>query len=641
MSLQGPSYLLAQNRKLRHLRGIYLRNLTFSRPRGHTSDDGNILMHGSWTPERRESLVHSRSSDNLRSDRTRGRRVTLSGTTAYTRQRLLEQALEGSTADAFFSLHHGSSADPLYVSEVEEKAANFNFRLFDLTELDPSASRSSLLVIKVWVRRAGLWSLLLEDDVDLRFLTRLGSSLQGKSRGTAASTTSSSSSSAITHFPPNSIVFQLVDGIYMFGLGGDHDASPPQPRKQAPPPLPTSSYAALMRLSNLESSLQDSLATQDRLAAQIDDLLVQQQQQHGGDSLPDAEARIRRVLRGTAHQRRSAELARQKRDDLRQSLRARREAIAAGRALQQTALTDVEHAAEKLAASRATVQRTGDDIRGQRRRISEDLMRIFVMEPTPALDPLLPPPPLSFQICGMPLPNTDYGPALAGAHGGLVFGSPAPEDVLSAALGYVAALTSALQGYLGVVLPYRVKPYGSRSIIRDDISKIPDQQREFPLYMPRGGLGAQYRFDYAWFLLNKNIETLCNAQGFKVVDIRHTLPNLKYLLYVCSAGSEELPQRKRGGVRGLLGQRQASWRRSSIDSDADGGSIGSLSVRGSSENLAVAGKQPRRGSMLRPGLGHDESLAKQPDHLDLPFHDGGTVLSLRTKGMREHTSSTG
>ena len=71
--------------------------------------------------------------------------------------------------------------------------------------------------------------------------------------------------------------------------------------------------------------------------------------------------------------------------------------------------------------------------------------------------------------------------------------------------------------------------------------------REFPLFL-RGGATAQYRFDYAWFLLNKDIEALCQAAGLKVVDIRHTLPNLKYLLYVCSAGSDELPERKRGGV---------------------------------------------------------------------------------------------
>lgn len=36
-----------------------------------------------------------------------------------------------------------------------------------------------------------------------------------------------------------------------------------------------------------------------------------------------------------------------------------------------------------------------------------------------------------------------------------------------------------------------------------------------------------------------------------MVDLRHTLPNLKYLLTVLTTGNGELPVRKRGGIRGL------------------------------------------------------------------------------------------
>ncbi|MDU6239764.1 MAG: ATP-dependent Clp protease adaptor ClpS [Bradyrhizobium sp.] len=63
-------------------------------------------------------------------------------------------------------------------------------------------------------------------------------------------------------------------------------------------------------------------------------------------------------------------------------------------------------------------------------------------------------------------------------------------------------------------LPYPLYPYGSRSVARDEISLLPDQpapppssRREFPLHLPRGGstLG-HWRFEYAWFLLNKDVE---------------------------------------------------------------------------------------------------------------------------------------
>ncbi len=121
-----PTYLLPQNRKLRHLRGVYLRNLTFPQPRKCSVDDATINK----SPEKREALRHGSaaglhhalSSDNLRADKSRARRTTLSGANALARQHILEQALEGSSADAFFSMHGEGLPEPIYVSEVEERA---------------------------------------------------------------------------------------------------------------------------------------------------------------------------------------------------------------------------------------------------------------------------------------------------------------------------------------------------------------------------------------------------------------------------------------------------------------------------------------------------------------------------------------
>jgi UV radiation resistance-associated gene protein len=255
--------------------------------------------------------------------------------------------------------------------------------------------------------------------------------------------------------------------------------------------------------------------------------------------------------------------------------------------------------------------------------------------------------PLAFQICGMPLPNTTYGPLLDKSSGGRA------EDTLSAALGFVAVLVNSLQTYLGVALPYRITAYGSRSSVRDDISKsIPDAQREFPLYMPRGGLNAQYRFDYAWFLLNKDIETLCYAQGLKVVDIRHTLPNLQYLLYVCSAGTEELPERKKGGVRGLW---QGHIQRHSVGGTEEASSLSSLQkgqVHESRREVAVVTHRGLLPTTTRATNATNttmamttaatvptavpSSVASSPaSTLHLPFDEGATTWTLRTKGMRE------
>jgi len=74
--------------------------------------------------------------------------------------------------------------------------------------------------------------------------------------------------------------------------------------------------------------------------------------------------------------------------------------------------------------------------------------------------------------------------------------------------------------------------------------------RTFPLFTKNAG--PLFRFEYAVYLLNKDIELICERLGLKVLDIRQTLPNLKYALFVATAGSGELPARKAGGIRGLL-----------------------------------------------------------------------------------------
>ena len=60
-----------------------------------------------------------------------------------------------------------------------------------------------------------------------------------------------------------------------------------------------------------------------------------------------------------------------------------------------------------------------------------------------------------------------------------------------------------------------------------------------------------------------------SRQGLRMVDQRHTLPNLKYLLYVLTAGKGELPARKVGGIRGLGGSSRASSFEERRDSSAD------------------------------------------------------------------------
>jgi hypothetical protein len=116
--------LLPQNRRLRHLRGIYLRNLSFVRPRGRTIDDAAINKSPEKLAALRESarLQHAASSDNLRPKELRRRSTNLMNSSPLTRQKKLEDTVESRIADVFFSLHCDGKKEALYVSEVSEKA---------------------------------------------------------------------------------------------------------------------------------------------------------------------------------------------------------------------------------------------------------------------------------------------------------------------------------------------------------------------------------------------------------------------------------------------------------------------------------------------------------------------------------------
>lgn len=524
----------------------------------------------------------------------------------------------------------------------------------------------------------------------------------------------------------------MVDGIYSLEMSNKY----PPPKKEVPP-LPTSSYNVLMRLATLNNSIQDALSTRDALAAQINDLLAQEEdKQKGVGTLAEAEEQVKLASKYLSAQKRIVAAAKKHNDDLRASIAARTAAIESGLAVQRKAEEDVHHAAgEPLAQSKALLSSVRDQIRGQRRRTCEDLLTIYRIQP-------IPPPtdpeaqkehdPLSFQICSLPLANTVLDPTTTTAHcfvssphGSSLSCIPKEkyphEESLSASLGLVALLVHHLQLYLSVPLPYPIKWHGSRSTIRDDISNFPmnpnassysshasqssrsasanspaslgeetDPSREFPLFLPKGGSTAQYRFEYAWFLLNRDIEVLCWSQGLKVVDIRHTLPNLQWLLMVCSAGKDEVPERKRGGVRGLwlgrirgkvvgMGMKLDDDVDGSVEGSANGSQAGgderirsrddddigsrnsSRSRRGSTDSDATTIISPRTtrrtttgggggggggggltiGYHYGNGNGNGTAGARSPlsrsplAQQQLPFDEGSTKLTLRTKGLRE------
>ncbi|KAI5459115.1 UV radiation resistance protein and autophagy-related subunit 14-domain-containing protein [Mariannaea sp. PMI_226] len=600
--------LLAHNRKLRHLRGIWLRNLSFAPTTRRSTDDADLNRSPKKLPVVRESsqLHPSRSSEGLRRDALRPQRprrtsLNLAHMNPATRQKQLESAVDEVVGDVFYSLHVDESSEPVYLSEVRERSANFNFQFFSLADRDPEVSRSSILTIRLWAKRPRhkSWVYLLEEQVDLRCLNFIGTLRDRR-------------------FPPNALVFHLEDGIYSIDF--PNRISDP---KQAPS-MATSSYNALMKLANLESSIDDAIETQQRIMLEINEILENTPINTSGTA---KEAALLAEKYVTA-QRRANHVAQQKRDELRESLKSRKATIEQGRHLQEKAESEMVQDQEKLKTSKELLEKTEHQIRGQRRRICSDLADIFPITPIPNA------PALSFNICNLPLPNSIYDAATA---------RQINEDVLSASLGLIALLTRHLQFYLSHPLPYPIDAYGSRSYVRDDISQLAEKnvsRREFPLYLPRGGSTAgQWRFEYGWFLLNKDIEALCSSQGLRVVDIRHSLPNLKYLLYVCSAGTEEVPERKKGGVRGLWAGR-IKGRLSSMSTHVEGdgsSTAGSRRASNDSEAMQQHADALRKALLKSNGNGKADDVAVESlsDAISLPFGEGDAKFTLRTKGLRE------
>ncbi|KAJ4165208.1 hypothetical protein LMH87_006850 [Akanthomyces muscarius] len=644
--------LLAQNRKLRHLRGLSLRNLSFAPPARilRSADDGDIhtkkkkmtlavLQESSSDPAAAAAALHSsRSSENLTRMEMPARRPSVNGhragapvmqrrpslsnahTSPVSRQKKLEDLADEAVGDVFFSLHDvASPQEPVYISEIGERSANFDFRFFNLSTCDAPVARACSVLVRVWTRRPkhSAWSFLLEELIDLRRLHFISTTLNREYR-------------------PNALVFHLEDGVYSLDFP-DRISEP----RQTPPPITTSSYNALMKLANLEGSLRDAEDTQRAVLQQMNALLAAEEPADAGGA-DAAEESVVLANKYLATQRRLNRQSEKRRDELRASLRTRRDAIAAGEALQRRRAEDMATSKEKLQASRRLLEDTEQQIRGQRRRICAELAAIFPIEPIQHA------PPLSFQICGLALPNSVYDAAVARTVG---------EDALSAALGLVALLARHLQFYLAHPLPYEIASFvGSRSYIRDDISLLVEAKaasaagprREFPLFLPRGGsTTGQWRFEYAWFLLNKNLEALCASQGLRVVDIRHTLPNLKYLLYVGSAGRDEMPERKKGGVRGLWAGRLTGRVPSSSSPLLLGGDDVS-STGGSRPGSADSEAHAQRGDLLRTaaladeppramGWGVSGGGGMNPD-LALPFRSPETKFTLRTKGLRENVA---
>lgn len=397
-----------------------------------------------------------------------------------------------------------------------ERSMNPSFSFFDLDASLTTVARTDEFVLRVWSKSDSMdeYRILVELQVNLRSLQFIGRSLENFHHP----------------LPENCILLHLSDGIYTSFT--DLPAEPTtQPVLTAAMktmiPTQVTSFDALVKLANLDDVIQDTLRARAQLEADINAMLP---------NMPAAEnaltrlATQREVLRNLRRAReteqRNMDHSIKDKSELSSSLQSRREAV---KSLPQER-SYAQANCKELGSANHKAQRDLDALvevsNGQIRRICTCLMQIFPIEPIKNRA-------LQFTIRNIHLPNSAF--------------SDTNRDEIAAALGYAAQLVYRLSLYLSIPLPYSIEPHESNSYICDDVS-AGIAQRHFPLQPT----GASYKFEYGVFLLNKDIEFLMNRSSLRVMDIRHTLPNLKYLMFVLTAGSGDLPGRKVGGIRGLL-----------------------------------------------------------------------------------------
>ena len=394
---------------------------------------------------------------------------------------------------------------------------NPSFAFFDLEHCEPSITRADTCVLNIWAKDGTTEGcfLLLELDVNLRSLQFIGRNME-----------------AFHHpLPQNCVLLHLSDGIYTSFTdlpGVVHETllqeAKPSSREYG------SSFDALMQLANLDECVQDALKVRAQLEEDVNALLSDTHSRRALRRNITAEKEQHSAAYNSllALQKHRSQLDRRK-SDLRKALSLRREAAHEAFKLDEQKRETRRAIEQEVGVINEDMQRFTERTSGQIRRIGEDLLNVFPIENFRNKS-------LQFSIRNLYMPNSAF--------------DDTNRDEIAAALGFTAQLVLQLSLYLSTPLPYPIDANASNSFIRDPIS-MNLAQRRYPLHP----ITVAYKFEYGVFLLNKDIEFLMNKVNLRVLDIRHTLPNLKYLLYVLTAGSGELPVRKAGGIRGLLGIR--------------------------------------------------------------------------------------
>ncbi|KAI9017388.1 UV radiation resistance protein and autophagy-related subunit 14-domain-containing protein [Gaertneriomyces semiglobifer] len=525
-------------RTVRHIKRILARNLVVppaastayaQSPISRTSSPPTFTREASFhsadassrTPASRNNSIDGEDTHPLLNKRLASHRPTkrtLSSASAAERlfHEKLNRAVCASTHQLptlYYTLSRKGSSDhdtPFYVSEILPRSLNPSWNTLDQESyISPAPLSATCLTMRVHARLPGCDKVHTVKvlSIDLSKLTYLGEEI----------------SQRMAPFPTNTIILSFIDG-YFSVCKTDAEESTTSKYMGSTPRIPhaLSSYTcdSLHRIVTTQKAISDTrqevidcfakaIPLEDlrrrRLATQVEREEVVSRLQLLRTKVCQARQDIE-----TAKSELSTEADLRKTSGL--ALGAAQSALSAERAAFENILQDIDRKKYETFSIRQRIRR-------RQRKLILEVSDIFRLSPIPDQ-------PLSFTIRDVHLPNSEFTGEL------VLWFCGADDEKVATALGFTCHLTSLIAYYLELPLRYPIKAMSSRSTITDLISEHFAGNKEFPLYA-RGM--ERIRFEYAVFLLNKDIEQIMHHLGLTVRNLRNTLPNLKQTIAAIEA----------------------------------------------------------------------------------------------------------
>lgn len=449
-------------------------------------------------------------------------------------QQYLQATFSKRILSTFITIHVKNQDDPVYVSEIFYESTNPYFSDIDLTG-NFFIGEETCYLISIWGKSKidNNYSLITSEAINLCDLTYIGGSITNFK----------------INFPPNSFIISFRDGYYILpklaavlfqekslnienyneintdlksNLSFATDLTDSLDSYQL-----SLSFDAMMKISNLHACVSDASNTVREAEKHINEFLIIRENLF----LLRKRLNTLKSKHDIIEKRKKFQILRSvsTRQNIKQILydmKSCQDSISFGENRQKTVRSSSSEIINLISADNIVIKDTLQKAFHERCRIMKDLSFIFPLKPIPRYL-------LKFTICGIPLLNNNASDENDGSNikiSQLMKDelNLTDEDIIGAAYGFASQLVLMMSYYLGTTLRYPIQPFGSQSFIIDPISSI-QGSRTFPLWT-KGSL--YFRFQYATFLFNKNVEQLLNTQGLKTADVSQVLANLKNLMLV-------------------------------------------------------------------------------------------------------------